>query len=203
VSKKKRKSTFVSMTTDVVNAHTLFVNDKTRIDGPKTNFYKRWWYQDYEHQRVICEIIERKLFYKFTIILLILDCILVVIQTIIDFSKVKSECVQKKDYFINKSKHEIEILTRVLHYMSISILTFFVFELLIKIYGYGRDFLNINKRKMEYFDGLIVIFSYFIDIYCLINEKSYFMVYRIEMLTTIRMWRILRIINCKKNFLFF
>jgi len=191
------------MTTDMENAHTVFLNDKTKINGPKSNFYKRWWYQDYEHQRLICEILEENLFYKITIIFLILDCIFVILQTIIDFTKIKSDCVQKKDFFINRSKHEIEILVRVLHYMSISILTYFVFELLIKIYAYGRDFWNINKRKMEYLDGFIVIFSYFIDIYCLINEKSYFMLYRIEMLTTIRLWRILRIINCKKTFFLF
>jgi hypothetical protein len=91
---------------------------------------------------------------------------------------------------------------KVLHYSSLTILTLFVLEVLIKIYVFGREFWNLNKRKMEYFDGLIVIISFIIDIYFLINENNYFMEYRFEMITTIRMWRMVRIIN-GKNFIVF
>jgi hypothetical protein len=185
------------MTTCIENDDALFLNGKNNIKTSKNNFYRRWWYQDYEHQHFICEIIEHNLFYKITIILLLFDCIFVITQTIIDFIIVKSECIQKKNWFITKSKDEIEILMKILHYMSISILTFFVFELLIKIYVFGRDFWNINQRKMDYFDGIIVSCSYLIDIYFLENEKNYFMEYRFAMMMTIRMWRIIRIINSK------
>jgi hypothetical protein len=53
---------------------------------------------------------------------------------------------------------------------------------------------------MEYFDGFIVIFSFIIDIYFLINENNYFMEYRFGMITMIRMWRMIRIINSKNFF---
>jgi hypothetical protein len=131
---------------------------------------------------------------------MILDCIFVISQAIIDFTKVKSECLQKSNWIVNRHKHEIEFVMKILHYLSLSILTLFVLEFFTKIYVFGREFWNINKRKMEYFDGLIVIFSYIIDIYFLVNEINYFMEYRFEMITTIRMWRMIRIINGKNSF---
>jgi hypothetical protein len=185
------------MTATIENEQVLFLNDKKEPKTSKRIFYKRWWYQDYEHQNLICQIIEHNLFYKITIILLIFDCSFVFIQTIIDFTKVKSECAQKTNSVMTKYKHEIEILMKILHYLSLSILTLFVLEFLIKIYIYGRDFWNIYKRKMEYFDGFIVMFSFFFDILFLITENNYFMEHRLELLTTIRMWRMIRIINSK------
>ncbi len=184
----------------IENDHVLFLNDTKNLPKSKIKFYKRWWFQHYKHQRSISQILEHDLFYKITIILMILDCIFVISQAIIDFTKVKSECLQKSNWIVNRHKHEIEFVMKILHYLSLSILTLFVLEFFTKIYVFGREFWNINKRKMEYFDGLIVIFSYIIDIYFLVNEINYFMEYRFEMITTIRMWRMIRIINGKNSF---
>lgn len=189
------------MTTSAESDHVVFLNGSEKDGKRKNYFHRKWWYQDYQHQRYICQIFEQHLFYKITLILLVLDCIFVISQTILDFTKVKSECIETKNWFIVKNKHEIEIIMKILHYLSLSILTLFVFELLIKLYVFGRDFWNINKRKMDYFDGFIVIFSFFIDIYFLKNEKHYFMEYKFQMMTSIRIWRFIRIINCK-NYLY-
>ncbi len=184
----------------IENDHVLFLNDTQNLPKSKIKFYKRWWFQHYKHQRSISQILEHDLFYKITIILMILDCIFVISQAIIDFTKVKSECLKKSNWIVNRHRHEIELMMKILHYLSLSILTLFVLEFFTKIYVFGREFWNINKRKMEYFDGLIVIFSYIIDIYFLLNENNYFMEYRFEMITTIRMWRMIRIINGKNSF---
>ena len=190
------------MVNSIENDHVLFLNDTKNPSQSKKTFYKRWWLQHYKHQRFISTLFDKNFFYRVTIILMAFDCIFVISQTIIDFTKVKSECVQRNSWIIERYKHTIEILMKVLHYSSLTILTLFVLEVLIKIYVFGREFWNLNKRKMEYFDGLIVIISFIIDIYFLINENNYFMEYRFEMITTIRMWRMVRIIN-GKNFIVF
>jgi hypothetical protein len=194
---RNEKSALLSMTTSVESDHVLFINGKQENTKKKNNFYRKWWNQDYEHQRYIYQIIEQNYFYKITILLLICDCIFVICQAVLDFAKVKSECLSRNQWFIARHKHEIDIVMKVLHYLSISILTLFVVELFIKLYVFGNDFWNIHKRKMEYFDGFIVLFSFYIDIYFLINEDHYFMEYKFQMMTSIRIWRFIRIINCK------
>lgn len=197
LKKKVQKESFTSMTNYTEPDHVVFLNDKTQLNSSKKSFYQRWWYQNYQHQKFISEIIHRNLFYKITIILLILDFLCVLGQTIVDFTKFKSECVEKEKSIEKNPKHEIEILMKTFHYLSLSILTFFILEFITKIYVYGKDFWNLNKRKMEYFDGFIVILSYVIDIYFLIIEHNFFMAYRFEMLTTVRVWRVVRLINGK------
>ena len=64
---------------------------------------------------------------KITIILLIFDCLFVICQTILDFTKVKSECKDTKTWFIVKNKHELELIMKILHYLSIKYINFIRF----------------------------------------------------------------------------
>ena len=60
---------------------------------------------------------------------------------------------------------KLEIAIEALHYTSIVILGFFVFELLVKIYAFGKEWWNIRNKKMEWVDAVIVII--FIHRWCL------------------------------------
>jgi hypothetical protein len=96
----------------------------------------------------------------------------------------------------------IEIGMEIAHYSSIAILTFFVIELIVKIYALGREFYNIRKRKMEYFDAFIVITSFSIDVYFLHGEEN-ILGEKLLLILTFRLWRFIRIISSKLKILMF
>jgi hypothetical protein len=92
----------------------------------------------------------------------------------------------------------IEIGMELAHYSSIAILTFFVIELIVKIYALGKEFYNIRRRKMEYFDAFIVITSFVIDVYFLRGEET-ILGEKLLLILTFRLWRFIRIISSKLN----
>ena len=67
-------------------------------------------------------------------------------------------------------------------------------ELIIRIYASGKEFHNIRRKKMQYFDTIIVIISLVIDLYLLwIEEKLPREGFLFEYL--FRLWRFVRIVS--------
>ncbi|CAF0762654.1 unnamed protein product [Adineta steineri] len=177
----------------------FLVNKKKRNLSSKSNTcYSKWWNQGLCYQKAITDIIESRIFRFIVIFLVIADTGFVIIELLLDTFKIHYEC--KTDVH-HKSEHEmgikiehIELGMEIAHYSSIAILTFFVIELIVKIYGAGKEFWNIHRNKMEYFDAFIVITSLTIDLAFLQGEKK-LLGEKLLLIFTFRLWRFVRIIS--------
>jgi len=172
-----------------------------------TKCYSIWWNQGFQHQKSISRTIESYYFRALIIFLVVLDTALVIGEIMLDSFQTHYECethVHKTSKEHNEiSKKRIELAMEIAHFSSIGILVFFVIELLIRIYASGKEFWNIRKRKMEYFDAFIVITSLIIDLYFLGMEKTV-LGDKLLLIFSFRLWRFLRIINSKLQiFIFF
>jgi hypothetical protein len=157
-----------------------------------------WWDEGFDHQETISRVIESFQFRVLVILLVIVDTALIIAEIMLDSFKIHHECEMKSHHpskHLEKVEHErIEIFMEIAHFASIAILTFFVIELIIRIYASGRDFWNIRKRKMEYFDAFIVITSLIIDLYFLRVGKE-ILGEELLLLFSFRLWRFVRIVS--------
>ncbi|XP_016413071.1 voltage-gated hydrogen channel 1 isoform X2 [Sinocyclocheilus rhinocerous] len=80
-------------------------------------------------------------------------------------------------------------LFQVFHYLSLTLLTFFMVELSGKIYAYRLEFLH---HKFEVFDGIVVVVSFILDIVYISKEDAFD---AMGLLILLRLWRVARIIN--------
>ncbi|CAF1005602.1 unnamed protein product [Didymodactylos carnosus] len=151
----------------------------------------KWWNIRFDHQRCIVHFVEQTRFQIIIIILVLIDCILVVSELLLDFIKLKKTC--KIDYKKDQSDVQMHLAIEILHYTSVALLCLFVIEVLIKVYAFGRKWWNFHERKMEYLDAAIVFVSLTIDIYFINQNEG---IADISLLIiSFRLWRIIRIIN--------
>ncbi len=80
-------------------------------------------------------------------------------------------------------------LFQIFHYLSLSLLTFFMVELSGKIYAYRLELLH---HKFEVFDGIVVVVSFILDIVYISKEDVFD---AMGLLILLRLWRVARIIN--------
>ncbi|KAA8589192.1 hypothetical protein FQN60_010537 [Etheostoma spectabile] len=78
---------------------------------------------------------------------------------------------------------------QVFHYLSLALLTFFIVELLGKLFAYRLEFF---QHKFEVFDGLVVVLSFVLDIVFIFHEDQFV---GTGLLILLRLWRVARIIN--------
>lgn len=78
---------------------------------------------------------------------------------------------------------------QIFHYFSLALLTFFMVELMGKLYAYRWEFF---EHKFEVFDGLIVVISFVLDIVFIFHEDAFD---GLGLLILLRLWRVARIIN--------
>ncbi|KAL0978198.1 hypothetical protein UPYG_G00167370 [Umbra pygmaea] len=107
--------------------------------------------------------------------LVILDAIFVLGELLIDLSIIKLE-----------NGH---VAPQVFHYLSLSLLTFFMVELAGKLFAFRLEFFH---HKFEVFDGVVVIVSFILDIVYIASEDSFD---AMGLLILLRLWRVARIIN--------
>ncbi|XP_016413069.1 voltage-gated hydrogen channel 1 isoform X1 [Sinocyclocheilus rhinocerous] len=107
--------------------------------------------------------------------LVILDAIFVLCELLIDLSIIQAD-------------HH-RIAPQVFHYLSLTLLTFFMVELSGKIYAYRLEFLH---HKFEVFDGIVVVVSFILDIVYISKEDAFD---AMGLLILLRLWRVARIIN--------
>ena len=117
------------------------------------------------------------------IILVILDCLLVVVELLLDLR------------VFELPDHENHIAPKILHYCSIAILSIFMVEIIVRIYVLRLDFF---KNKLEMFDSVVVIISFVLDIVYRDQEGA---ANGIGLLIVLRLWRVTRILNGKYCFI--
>lgn len=107
--------------------------------------------------------------------LVVLDAIFVLCQLLFDLSIIQAD-------------HH-RIAPQIFHYLSLSLLTFFMVELSGKIYAYRLELLH---HKFEVFDGIVVVVSFILDIVYISKEDAFD---AMGLLILLRLWRVARIIN--------
>lgn len=115
---------------------------------------------------------------KFQIViicLVILDCLLVITELLIDLRVLEF--------------HGSSPVPKVLHYISISIVSLFLIEIALKMYCLRQEFF---KSKMEVFDALIVIVAFALNI-AFANKDG--LQSSVGLIIVLRLWRITRILN--------
>jgi hypothetical protein len=149
--------------------------------------FNDWWNVKFNHQRIIVHIVEKTIFHIGIIVLVLLDCVLVIGELMLDFIYLNQKC-DKKTREEETTNPKLELAIEILHYASIFLLAIFVVEVLTKIYAFGRKWWNFREKKMEWLDAIIVIVSFIIDIYFLKGRNA---IAEISLLfITFRLWRI-------------
>uniref|UniRef100_T1JNY0 Voltage-gated hydrogen channel 1 n=1 Tax=Strigamia maritima TaxID=126957 RepID=T1JNY0_STRMM len=107
------------------------------------------------------------------IVLVIFDCLLVIGELLIDL----------------ESKDEHNEIAEILHYLSMSVLSVFLVEIMVKVYAFRLEFFH---HKLEIFDAIVVIVSFGLDVsYAHIHSA----VNGLGLLIIFRLWRVTRILN--------
>ncbi|KAG8597764.1 hypothetical protein GDO81_002382 [Engystomops pustulosus] len=116
--------------------------------------------------------------HKFQIVivcLVILDALFVLIEVLLDLELLHD----KVD----------DIVPEIFHYLSIAVLSFFLLEIVGKLYAFRLEFFH---HKFEVFDAIIVIISFIIDVVYVTREDIFSAV---GLLILLRLWRVARIVN--------
>ena len=166
--------------------------------------FNRWWNGRFKHQRAIVHIVEKTAFHVGIIVLVLIDCLFVVGELMLDFIYLSEKCDQNRTKHSGDGEevknHDIELAIEILHYGSIGLLAIFVVEVFVKIYAFGKKWWNIREKKMEWLDASIVIVSFVVDIYFL---KKPNVIAEISLLfISFRLWRIVSIFRYSMNCLF-
>jgi hypothetical protein len=182
-------------------------DEKKKSSSQFEKCHQKWWNQNYHCQEAICRVIESFYFQALVIFLVIVDTALVITEIILDSFKIHYECEEKLQHSSKKHHDEVklehfELAMEIVHFASIVILSFFFIELLVRIYGLGKEFWNIRRKKMEYFDAFIVITSLAIDLAFLTGEKK-IVGEKLILILTFRLWRFIRIISSKSQIFIF
>ncbi|XP_068596221.1 voltage-gated hydrogen channel 1 [Brachionichthys hirsutus] len=114
-------------------------------------------------------------FQVLVVCLVVLDAVFVLAELLIDLSVIKLD--------------HGHVAPEVFHYLSLALVTFFVVELIGKLFSYRLEFF---QHKFEVFDGLVVMVSFILDIVFVFHEDAFD---GIGLLILLRLWRVARIIN--------
>ncbi|XP_040030345.1 voltage-gated hydrogen channel 1 [Gasterosteus aculeatus] len=114
-------------------------------------------------------------FQVLVVCLVILDAIFVLAELLIDLSVIQLE--------------HGHLAPEVFHYLSLALLSFFMMELVGKLYAYRIEFFH---HKFEMFDGAVVVVSFVLDIVFIFHEDAFD---GMGLLILLRLWRVARIIN--------
>ena len=154
----------------------------------------------------LLEILHSSKFQIVVICLVLLDCLLVISELLIELkaedthngtTMAASEAYVSNDEQsakhisegVEEEKSAIKIAEEVLHYFSIAILSIFLLELSAKLFAMGKQFFH---HKLEIVDAFIVIVSFILDI-AFINDDG--VTSALGLLVLLRLWRIGRVVN--------
>lgn len=167
---------------------------ETCCDRNCCSCFNYWWNVKFDHQRFIVHIVEKTIFHIGIIILVLVDCLLVVTELLLDFIYLTQKCDSKTKNTTNhedEKNEKLELAIEIFHYASIILLAVFVLEVIVKIYAFGKKWWDFRERKMEWLDAIIVIISFIIDIYFLQKPN---VIAEISLLfISFRLWRIVSI----------
>ena len=117
---------------------------------------------------------------KFQIIvvsLVILDCLLVITELLIDLRVFQF--------------HDTSPVPKVIHYISIGIVSLFLIEIALKVFCLRLEFF---KAKLDVFDAVVVIVAFALNIAFANNEG---LQASVGLVIALRLWRITKILNGK------
>lgn len=123
----------------------------------------------------LCRLYSSERFQVLVVCLVILDAIFVLAELLIDLSVIELE--------------HGHLAPEVFHYLSLALLTFFMVELIGKLYAYRLEFF---QHKFEVFDGVVVVVSFVLDVVFIFREDAFD---GMGLLILLRLWRVARIIN--------
>lgn len=159
----------------------------------------QWRNQNYAHQKRLALFLEHPLFHIFIIILVFGECASVITEILLHNVKSQYQCNSfpyTSMYHLEQHIHNLEYGIDICHYVSISILSIFVLELILKIYALGYHYWNCKENhKLDYFDAFLIVFSFCVEIYFLIVDKESVLTHSAILIVVLRLWHLLRIAN--------
>jgi len=124
---------------------------------------------------VLLHVLHSYKYQALVIVMVILDCICVIAELLIDLEISMSE--------------EGHIVKEVLHNISIAILSCFLVEIVVKLYAYG---LELFRMPWELFDAVVVIVSFALDV---AFRHSVGPINGAGLIIVLRLWRVTRILS--------
>ena len=180
-----------------------------RFDNVCCKILGRWWNVRYKCQQGIGRFVERPIFHIVIIVLVLIDCLLVMGELMLDYIKLNKPCGSKtlnhtSGHVEEKEHHRIEVAVEILHFSSLALLALFLIEVLVKVYAFGRHWWNFYEKKMEWLDAIIVIVSFAIDLASM--HKSNIFTEMSLLFISLRLWRLVSYSNflniCFHSFVF-
>jgi len=170
-------------------------------NSKRSNCLSKWWNQTYLHQKFLLSALEHPLFHLLITILVILECGAVIGEILLHQLKSQYECKKlhmfyvPREYF-NRKVSKIDHAMKICHYISLSILSLFIFELFLKMYALGYHYWNCKENhKLDYFDAFLVVFSFSVEVYFLTVDKESILAYSAILIVVLRLWHLIRIAN--------
>lgn len=162
------------------------------FDNACCSMVSRWWNVRYKWQREVVHVVEQPIFHITIIVLVLLDCFFIVSGLMLDFILLKKPCEQKPhghttSHHDDVMSERIEQAAEILEYCSLVLLTIFIIEVLMKIFAFGRHWWNFHKKLFEWFDAIVVISSFVIDLIN-IHKKNFFTGVPL-LFISLRLWR--------------
>ncbi|CAF3571264.1 unnamed protein product [Rotaria sp. Silwood1] len=169
-----------------------------RFDNACCSMFGRWWNVRNKWQRELVRFIEQPLFHIIIIALVLIDCLLMITEFILDFITLKKPCDLKNlNHTIAHDGKEmydrIEFIAGILDYCSLALLTVFVVEIFVKVYAFGRHWWNFHEKKMEWLDATIVMASFVIDLITIRRDNLFAGIPLLFI--SLRLWRFIGLIN--------
>ncbi|XP_030075933.1 voltage-gated hydrogen channel 1 [Microcaecilia unicolor] len=166
--------------------HFTIVGDDHRPEWKKEEDEVVIHHQEKEHRKppvpvsrsfrdVLKWLYSRHRFQIAIVCLVVIDALFVLCEILLDLEIIKPD-----------THH---IAPQVFHYLSLSVLTFFVVEIFGKLYAYRLEFFH---HKFEILDAVVVLISFIIDIIYIAQENLF---QAVGLLILLRLWRVARIIN--------
>ncbi|CAF0782227.1 unnamed protein product [Adineta steineri] len=169
------------------------------IVANQSNYISQWWNQRFAHQKRLEISLEHVLFHLVITLLVIIQCTTIIIEILFYNIKHQYECnvppYSSNDYIYKKTYH-LQYGLEICHYTSLCILSFFIFELILKIYALGFHYWSSKENHiLDYFDAFLIIFSFAVEIYFCIVDKESIIVHSTILIIVLRLWHLLRITN--------
>jgi len=169
--------------------------ESTTKKAQRSNCLSQWWNQKYPHQKRLELVFEHPLFHLLIIIFVVGECGSVITEILLHSVQHQYEC-NSTPYFPRQRTYKLEHGIKICHYISLSILLIFIFELILKIYAFGYHYWNCKENhKLDYFDAFLIVVSFTIDIYLLIVDKESIIAHSAILIVILRLWHLLQIAN--------
>ncbi|XP_067934709.1 voltage-gated hydrogen channel 1-like [Watersipora subatra] len=130
------------------------------------------------------------------IFLIIVDALLVTASLLIEIRVIETLAKESASSGLEVRSDEVvrlEHTGEALHYTSLAILTLFMIEVLLKLYGQRVKFF---KRKIQVVDSFVVAISFALDIAVIIvGDVDSTLMQGLGLIVVLRLWRLVRIVN--------